>query len=394
MKQQSVAILDIRSGSVTFALGRKGVNDIFVLDAFHTENYDGYFVEGILDMASFRHASLVSLNTVCQNYGGVIDEVYVSVPSPFIKLLTKGHTCCFAKNRKISSQDVDKLYESGLNELMVEDRCIHRSAMYFSLGDNRKYFTAESLCGMSSTLLKGALCYYFIAEEFYAAISDILNGRNISKVHFVPSTLAQATFLIPEKEREGYAFLLDIGFLTTSISVVYGNGIVHEESINCGTGTIQVALMNELGVDYSIAEEILSDANISGGIAAKELVWASEMLNRQFSVQQINDIIKFNLDFMCEKIESFFTRYYKDKASTALTANPINITGEGVSAIKGVAEHVAKRLNRLTQVVYPDQPYFDKPAYSSRISLLNAATSTKNVKKRGLLQGIFGGKRK
>lgn len=392
MKQQSVAILDIRSGGVTFALGRKGVNGIFVFDDFHSESHEGYFVEKIVDMESFRRAVLVSINAVCQNYGGIIDEVYVSVPSPFVSVQTKGHTVCFAKSRKISLQDVDRLYESGLNEMAAKERCIHRSAMYFSLGDNRKYFTAESLYGTSSNLLKGALCYYFVAEEFYNAVSAILNGRNISKIHFVPSTLAQATYLISEKEREGYAFLLDIGFLTTSISVIYGNGIVHEESINCGIGTIQVSLMRELGVDYSIAEEILNDANISGGIAAKDLVWTSETLNRQFSVQQINDIIKCNLDFMCERIEYFFGRYYKDKASAGLTANPISVTGEGANAIKGVAEHVSRRLNRLTQIVYPDQPYFDKPAYSSRISLLNAAT--KKEEKRGILQGIFGGKRK
>ena len=210
-------------------------------------------------------------------------------------------------------------------------------------------------------------------------------------MHFVPSTLAQASYLISEKEREGYAFLLDIGFLTTSISVIYGNGIVHEESINCGIGTIRVALMQELGVDYAIAEEILNDANISASVAARELMWTSETLNRQFSVQQINDVIKYNLDFMCERIDIFFSRYYKDKSSTGLTANPISITGEGANAIKGVAEHVSRRLNRLTQIVYPDQPYFDKPSYSSRISLLH--TATKKEKKRGLLQGLFGGKR-
>ena len=392
MKQKSVAILDIRSGGIMFALGRRGVNGIFVLDDCHSESYEGYFDEKILDMESFRRAMLVSINAVCQNYGGIIDEVFVSVPSSFISIQTIGHTICFAKNHKVCSQDVEKLYQKGLDNLLVNGRCIHRSAMYFSLGDNRKYFTPESLYGTSSSLLKGALCYYFISEEFYGAVSEILNERNILKIRFVPSTFAQSTYLIPEKEREGYAFLLDIGFLTTSISVVYGNGIVHEETINCGIGTIRVELMEKLGVDYATAEEILNDANISGGLAAKDLVWTSETLNKQFSVQEINDIIKFNLDFMCERVETFFSRYYKDKTSVGLTINPIGVTGEGATAIKGVAEHVARRLNRLTQIVYPDQPYFDKPMYSSRISLLNAAT--KEEKKISIFQGLFGGKRK
>jgi cell division ATPase FtsA len=212
-----------------------------------------------------------------------------------------------------------------------------------------------------STLLKGALCYYFVSDVFYDTLTALLEGQRFSKVHFVPSTLAQATCLMSEKKREGYAFLLDIGFLTTSISVIYGDGIVHEESFDCGVGTIRVALMQELGVEYAVAEEMLSDANISGGFNVKDRMWTAETLNRQFPVQQINDIIKYHLDFMCERIDGFFGKYYKDKVSSGLTANPISVTGEGVNGIKGVAEHVSRRLNRLTEIVCHDQPYFEKP---------------------------------
>jgi len=392
MRQESVAILDIRSGEITFALGTKGVNGTFFFNDSHTETYEGYLVEGIIDEESFRRAVLVSINAVRQNYSGVIDEVYVGVPAPFISVETKGHTITFPSKRKISSRDVDELFESGLNEMLIDGRCIHRSAMYFSLGDNRKYFSAEALYGTPTTLLKGALSYYFVSNVFYDAVTSLLSKQKFSSVRFVPSTLAQATYLMSEKKREGYAFLLDVGFLTTSISVIYGNGIVHEESINCGIGTVRVSLMQELGVDYATAEEMLNDANISGGVALKGVIWVAEALNLQFPVQKINDVIKYNLDFMCERIDGFFSRYYKDKASTGLTANPISITGEGAVGIKGMAEHVSSRLNRLTEIVYPDLPYFDRPIFSSRISLLN--TATKQNKKGGLLQRIFGGKRR
>lgn len=388
MKHESVAILDIRSGEVTFSLGSRGVNGTFVFNDSHSEFHEGFFVEGFLEEASFRKAVVTAVNSVLQNHVGEIDEVYVGVPSPFVFAQTKGHTISFPSKRKISAQDIDALYESGLDELLSSDRCIRRSAMYFSLGDNRKYFTANSLYGVPTSLLKGALCYYFVSNAFFDSMTELLMSLGFSEIRFVPSTLAQASYLMDEKKREGYAFLLDIGFLTTSISVIYGNGIVHEESFNCGVATIRVALMQELGVDYAVAEEILKNANISGGSVSRDLVWSSEQCDKQFSVQQINDIIKCNLDVMCERIDAFFAKYYKDKATTGLTANPISVTGEGVGEIKGVAEHISRRLNRLTEIVYPDLPYFDKPACSSRISLLNTATDDR--RKRGFLQRIFG----
>ncbi len=391
MKYESIAILDIRSGEITFALGTKGVNGTFVFKDSHTEGYEGFLTEGFLDETSFRRAVVKSINAVRQNYGGKINGLYVGVPAPFLAVATKGHTISFPARRKITAQDVDALYESGLDELMHDGKCIHRSAMYFSLGDNRKYFTENSVCGATSTLLKGALCYYFVAEGFFEGLTALLQGEGFTDIKMYPSTLAQSGYLLTEQEREGYAFLLDVGFLTTSVSVVYGNGIVHERSFNCGVGTIRVALMQELGIDYTTATDILNDANISGGHVSKEVVWAAENSNRQFSVQHINDIIKCNLDGMCESIDGFFSRYYKDKVSGGLAANPISVTGEGVSGIKGLAEHISRRLNRLTQIVYPDLPYFDKPTFSSRISLLSVATAEE--KKRGFLQRLFGGKK-
>lgn len=389
MRNESVAILDIRSDEISFLLGTKGVNGTFVFSDSRSEKYEGYSLEGFLDEDSFRRAVISVVTSVRQGYEGQIDQIYVGVPAPFVSVYTKGHTISFPAKRKVSAQDVDALFESGLNELLASGRCIHRSEMYFSLGDNRKYFSAEDLYGVPTTMLKGGLCYYFVSEYFYNIVLNVLNDLAVTVKSFVPSALAQANYLLSEKKREGYAFLLDIGFLTTTISVVYGNGTVHEESFNFGTGMIQIALMEGLEIDYEKAEEILLSANISGGIVPKELMFSFESSGEQYSVREINEIIKCSLDDLCEKIENFFARYYKDKKTTGLTVNPISITGEGVGVLKGVAEHISKRLNRLTEVVCPDLPYFDKPAFSSRIALMNAAVSEK--KKRSIWYRIFNG---
>lgn len=392
MKNKSVAILDIRSKEVTFLLGSKGVNGTFVFNGNHTEAYEGYSVEGFIDEDSFRRAVLAAITSVRQTYEGVIDELYVGLPSCFISVQTKGHTISFPSKRKVSSQDVDALFESGLNDLMQVGRCIRKSGMYFTLGDNRRCFQAKDLYGVPTTMLKGALCYYFVSEPFYQGMKKLLSSLGFENVQFIPSTLAQATYLLPQKRREGYAFLLDVGFLTTSISVIYGNGIVHEEAFNCGVGTILVSLMEEFKVDYSQAEEILAAANISGGFFPKDMQFALESGERQFSVQEINDVIKVGLDVTCERVDKFFARYYKDKNAAGLMVNPISVTGEGVNEIKGLAEHVSKRLNRLTEIVYPELPFFGKPSFSSRIGLLNAALTDKE--KVGWISRLFGGKRK
>ena len=97
---------------------------------------------------------------------------------------------------------------------------------------------------------------------------------------------------------------------------------------------------------------------------------------------------------LCEKVENFFAKYYKEKFLASMMINPISITGEGISFIKGATEHISKRINRLPEIVYPDLPFYDKVTFSSRIALLDMALSDK--KKSGLFYKIFnslGGKR-
>lgn len=389
MKNQSVAVLDIRSNEVSFLLGAKGVNETFLFSDSRSEQYEGFSSSGFYDEKSFCNAVNAVVTSIKENFGGKIQTIYVGVPSGFIDIQTKGHTISFSGKRKLCQQDVEALFDSGLNDLLANGICIRRSAMYFTLGDNRKYFSPEELYGVSTTTLKGGLCYYFVSEYFYNIVTTVLSDLGFQDVRFIPSSLAQATYLLSNKKREGYAYLLDVGFLSSTISIVYGDGIVHEQTFDFGTGAILVALMDALNVEYSVAEEILYAANISGGNIPKDQVFFEESSGKQYSVLKINDVIKYALDFLCENVDKFFAKYYKDKNASGLIINPISITGEGIGYIKGGAEHIAKRLNRLTEIVYPDLPYYDKPSCSSRIALLNAAISEK--KKIGWFHKIFNG---
>ena len=56
MKNESVAIFDIRSYTLTFMIGGRGVNGTFVYRGSESENYDGYGTEGFFDVSSFTAA--------------------------------------------------------------------------------------------------------------------------------------------------------------------------------------------------------------------------------------------------------------------------------------------------------------------------------------------------
>jgi cell division ATPase FtsA len=283
---------------------------------------------------------------------------------------------------------VDALFQNGLSDLATNGKCIRESAMYFSLGDATKYYRAEEMYSTPATSLGGGLCYYFIDEKFERLINETLQKLGVSQVEFLPQTLAQAIYLLPAKEREGYAFLLDVGFMNSSISVVYGDGVVHEESFSCGMASILVSLMESLKIDYETAEEILRSANIAGGGVAPDLMWTDES-GASFPVAIINDVIKYGVDLLCERVQAFFIKHYREKESLIMNKT-LWVTGEGVDGISGVAEHISRRLNHMYKIARPDLPYHDRASDSSRVALL--AMAAKSSKKKGFK--LFGGRKK
>lgn len=392
MKNESVAVLDVRSYEVTFLIGARGVNGTFVFRGIQSENYDGYTTDGFFDEGSFINAVKKAVKGVLSGYKGKIGEIYICVPSVFTKVHTRGQQISFPSKRKITKNEIEALFETGLSELIAFGRYVHHSEMYLSVGDNRKYFSMNDLLGTPTASLQGGLCYYFAKEDFCKAVSSAIDEFGFEKVEWLPAGLAQCTYLINDKFREGYAFLLDVGYMTSSLSVVYGNGIVHEINFDGGIAPILVSLMQEFDVPIEKAEEMLSGVDVSGVPLHKDDAWTDKDGNDYFALD-IQDIVKCGLDEICEQVDAFFEKYYSGNRPNF--GKVISITGEGVAQVKGCAEHFAARLGRMTETVMPEIPYLDKPAYSSRIAVLSMAVGNKlkNKKNAKFAKLLFGGRK-
>jgi cell division ATPase FtsA len=257
MRNERVAVLDIRSYQITFLIGTKGFNDSYVICGEETVYYDGYSEEGLFDESAFCDAVRGCVYSVLKTYQGKLDRIYVGVPSPFIRLRTVGQNLPFSKRRRISSVDIETLFDCGLNELAESGRCIRHSSMFFAIGNTNKYFSEEELYGTPSASLRGGLCYYFADERFCQAVERALSGFAFKEVKFLPTSLAESVYLLPKKERMGYAVLLDVGYLTSTVSIVYGNGIVHEKSFTGGVAKVIYCLIKRFSVEPEKAEKIL-----------------------------------------------------------------------------------------------------------------------------------------
>ena len=178
-----------------------------------------------------------------------------------------------------------------------------------------------------------------------------------------------STYLIPGETRDEYAIFLDAGFLSSTISVVLGGGVLAQRTYWVGKGQIAVLLMEKFSLSYEAACALLAKANLfaKGGESKMEFSFRGKTYD--IDTNELNETVKEGLDKICEAIGGFL----EDCSGRELDYKPLFVSGEGLYEIRGALEHISKRVDRVTEMLSPDLPYYNRPTMSSRIALIDMA---------------------
>ena len=381
MGYKSVEILDVRSMSVTAAIGSAGVNNTFVIRGSQTQAYDGYEDGRFYSSDDLKRAVTAALEATEKSASEHLKTVYVSVPGEFTKIINKRHMIGFTSPKRISEGDIATLYRDGYGSIEEpEYENTHSSALYFITSDSRK---VSDPTGIVSSTLQANICYILSACYYCSLLREILTGYGFKAVCFVPASYAQGVYLLSEDRRNAGAVLLDVGMLSSTVSVVYGDGILREQTFWVGEGQIAAQLCEAFEIGYEDATALLRQANLF-------LDGSAEVrLNEEtsFPSEAVNETIKYALDMLCEPLSQFL-----EGGPPFVDKRPILLTGEGITGLRGASEHISKRLSAEIETVAPGLPYYNKPSMSSRISLLDYAAKERG--KEGLFRRIkkaFGG---
>lgn len=364
MDRKSVAVLDIRSSEICILIGERGVNNTFVFKASKTEPYDGYDDTAFFDIGKLADAISRALTAVEQICDERVRELFVGVPGAFTRVLPKEQVLGFPKRRRIGQKEIDALFASGKEELDGY-RFIRATSMIYVTGDNRRVVNPV---GLSSEVLSGVLSYFYCSDYFAEAMESIFADTKIA-LRFLPAQLAMASYLIPSETRDEYALFFDAGYMSSTLCVLMGNGILSQKTYFVGKGQIAVRLMQRFALSYDAAVALLARANLFSKDNAGRTEFSFRGETYDIDLDELVECVKEGLDEMCEAIGGFL----EDCSSKELDYKPLYISGEGLADIRGALEHISKRVSRICEQLAPDLPYYNKPAMSSRIALLAMA---------------------
>ncbi len=374
MFNDCVATLNIGSADITLSVAERSVNGAFFFRATESVKYYSYFDGEFYDIKELEK-KITKLFTDLINNSDVakISTVYVGVPGEFSKSISKNYKITFGKPKKITQADVWYLYDSAYQDDDTEYKLVHRSAVYFVL-DN--YKTHEPI-GKKAISLSARVSYGLVINHFVEVINSILKKSGVTEVKYILQEYADTRYLFTLSERDACKLLINVGYSTSSLSIVCGDGLLHSKSFPLGGGMISAYLSDGLDCEYEVAEILKDKLNLglNDNPNANYLVSHQEFGEFSFARSECNRIAKSVLDSIAENC---------DKAVSSCTLKvpsdiDIAFTGEGISTIKGAVEYMASRLGVFPNIISPKVPHYNKPNFTSRLSLIDTALDlTKN----------------
>lgn len=372
MRNKSVAVLDIRSSEICGAVAEKGVNNTFIIKGRTALEYDGYAEGELLDIDNFNKVIAEVIRSAFSSFGGSLRDLYVSVPAEFSEVRISDKVLSFNSSKAISRKHISELCELAQPSLPSGMSDVKSSAMYYVLSDNRNIIDPV---GSVSDSLRGRLSFYLAKTAFLeCAVRAIERCIDVKNIHFIPELYSQAMYLLAPPVRDGRALLVDIGNISSSFSVVCGNGIEFSEAFSVGIGHIALLLMENLNIPYDVACHFVKSVNLNAkGAFASVEEYRSDGKFYSFRSSELRDIISEGLDGLCGILEECRQSYVgKD-----ISSKTIYLTGEGVGVLRGLTERISSRLVAPVEVIAPKVPYYDKPRFSSLFSLMSAAFDEK-----------------
>jgi len=366
MHKKSVAVLDIGSSKIEAVIGERGVNKTFIIKARKSFAFDGFSDGEFFNVTELKGVLSSCADFLKKSCRGSLNDVFVGVPGEFTRVFVKDSQISFSKKKKIDENDINNLYESAFVMKSTKYKLINRSAIVYELDDYRRL---SYPVGSYSEILKGKLSFVLCTRYFIDIVKPVLEASGIRNVELVSTSLAEAMYLLEAEERDRIAMILDVGYITTTFSLIQGDGMLYQNTFGYGGGYITAAITEKLDIEFKDAEELKRKVNLCRTpVSGVDLISLDN--GEYYNSEEVKAIVKSSLDVLCENV----VECQENSGFNIPEYVPLLITGGGITHLRGAKEHLSGRIGVHTEIIAPRVPLMDNPSDSSLLSLLDLAS--------------------
>ncbi len=296
-----------------------------------------------------------------------IREVFVGVPGVFCKVVCQdGHAN--VESGRVCQSDIERLIENA--EQGYDDSLytvVNSTPVYYVLDDGHHYIDVTDV---EASELNGVVSLIFVKNEFIEDTTALLQNIGVKVAAYVPEVLAESLFLVPAEERDCSSVLLNVGYYDTNVTVVYGDAIVYNKTINAGGMQIANDLSIVLNLDVDMAEQIKKRYSFGlENTGTKIYDYARQQSGRleRFSHALVSEVIDARVEHLCQLIG----RVFEKSPLNIARRTRIYLSGGGIAMMKGVRDMLQGLLKRQVRISKIEAPQLSTPNYYMALALLD-----------------------
>lgn len=379
MKTIKDAILNIGSDNITLAIIDEKCSNSFFYESYKA--YLGFQNGNFIDEEDLFFC-IKSLIKECEtSIFGKISKILVGVPGEFTQVIQKEVEMSLGPTRrKIISRDADNILIKG--EPLKNDShvAINASPICYILDENDCTLCPE---GKFAQNIKAQISYVLCDRYFYDLFNDISDELKIN-FEYTSTMLAEIMFLMPRVARDNGAFLVDVGFTSSSVAFSQGDGMIFIKSFSLGGGYIASDLMDVLNIPYDHVVALSEKININLSPSTNDQYFIPvKNSNSVYKISDINEVAISTIDDICDYVQKAINNC-PYKASDNI---PIYLTGTGFANIIGAKERMAQILGKNVEILSSPIPQYNKPSFSGIASLLMLMQT--KINKTGFLKRLL-----
>lgn len=298
-----------------------------------------------------------------------IREIYVGVPGAYI------HVCSAEaeielNEEGVTEEDLNLVQDAAAEQLRIAEMgglVLHRSPAWFQVDDGKK--TVEP-SGHGKTL-RACTSFVVADPQFIDDVKEILGALDVTILGFLSPTLGESLLLLSIDDRDRVSMLIDCGYLSTEVSIVYGEAIVYHAMLPMGGGQITADLAHELRIPMRAAEQI-KRSYVFNPDEFDENAFAEAIDARgrrlTFPREVVSQCIERSMNELCDMIDMTI----RNDATEYLGArSQIFLTGGGIGLMRGARDYLAERIGNPVKATAPKTAKMNSPVYSAALGLLD-----------------------
>jgi len=383
---KDIAVLDVNSRLISAIVGSKRAQSVFGIKSLVEKQHQGYENGEWFDQNDTVDIAKSVLLDAMKSADSRTKKLFIGVPAEFVTVVTKEVGIRLDRQRRVIDDDIDYLLKKGDDFDTDKYLTINTSAIYYSVNDDEKIY--NDVRDMEATKVDACVSYMLCEKSFVKMFDEVAASLGFTDVRYVATCWAECMTLLEKEQRDSVYMLIDIGYLSSSVCIAKGEGILEMKSFSMGGAHICADIYEALEVPFDMAEEAkrLVDINLNYN---DEAVLVGDGENVVYATDAC-EIAKNRLDVFADVISDIFKEIEEDAPSYM----PVYLTGEGVASMRGAKKYLSEQLGKNIEIVTPKLPGFVKPDDCSKASLLVMADNLSKFNFGAFIKKIFNGGKK